>query len=443
MKEHNGIFIEGAFGLDCLTGFESHVMPGKHARAVIEGIAGEVDTMERWQKSEGKQEVTVRHKGKAVFCGLVEHASFEPVTKEVYRVKIYLISGSTALDREKVSMSFQDTKLSYVDIAEKAIASTAGASIICTTGKGEKPGRPMIQYAETDWEFAARLASRVKAVLYPEVCRHGAYIWFGIPECGEKAVEIDAEEYGHGISSRFYELGGEMSGYKSRDFEYYKVECGQNHGIGAKTVYAGGTWRILEKHIRLVQEEFRYTYILARDAYAAAKPVYNPMFVGQSIHGTVIKTGGDAVRLHLKIDKKQDTSKAYPYPWVPDTGSVMYCMPETGTKVSLYFPNEDERNAIAVNCIRQNGATCSGMSDPSKRALTTAEGKRMFLEPKKIGFDIESAGHSMTLEDSKSLSLKSETTVDICAVKRIHFYARKILIRSRGALTLLRDPDNK
>ena len=82
------------------------------------------------------------------------------------------------------------------------------------------------------------------------------------------------------------------------------------------------------------------------------------------------------------------------------------------------------------------------MSDPSKRALTTAEGKRMFLEPKKIGFDIESAGHSMTLEDSKSLSLKSGTTVDICAVKRIHFYAKKILIRSRGALTLLRDSDN-
>jgi hypothetical protein len=53
-------------------------------------------------------------------------------------------------------------------------------------------------------------------------------------------------------------------------------------------------------------------------------------------------------------------------------------MPETGTKVSLYFPDEDERNAIAVNCIRQNGASCSGMSDPSKRALTTAEGKKLF-----------------------------------------------------------------
>ena len=93
----------------------------------------------------------------------------------------------------------------------------------------------------------------------------------------------------------------------------------------------------------------------------------------------------------------------------------MYGMPETGTKVSLYFPDEDERNAIAVNCIRQNGASCSGMSDPSKRALTTAEGKKLFLESKKIGFDIESAGNEITLDDEKSVSLKSGSSLNISA----------------------------
>ena len=42
MREHNKISIEGAFGLERLTGFEAHVRPGKHARAVIEGIAGKL-----------------------------------------------------------------------------------------------------------------------------------------------------------------------------------------------------------------------------------------------------------------------------------------------------------------------------------------------------------------------------------------------------------------
>ena len=120
----------------------------------------------------------------------------------------------------------------------------------------------------------------------------------------------------------------------------------------------------------------------------------------------------------------------------------MYCMPETGTKVSLYFPDEDERNAIAVNCIRQNGASCSGMSDPSKRALNTAEGKKLFLEPKKIGFDIESAGNEITLDDEKSVSLKSGSSLNISAVEGIGLYAKKVIIRAPGALNILRDPEN-
>lgn len=163
---------------------------------------------------------------------------------------------------------------------------------------------------------------------------------------------------------------------------------------------------------------------------------------GKFIHGTEIKTGGDAVRLHLKIDKKQNVSTAHPYPWVPDTGSVMYCMPETGTKVSLYFPNEDERNAIAVNCIRQNGATCSGMSDPSKRALTTTEGKRLYFEPGMMGLDVKSSGNAMALEDDKSISFRSGTTVSIFAVEDIELFAKKVTIRSPEAVNILRDPEN-
>lgn len=120
----------------------------------------------------------------------------------------------------------------------------------------------------------------------------------------------------------------------------------------------------------------------------------------------------------------------------------MYCMPEKGTTVSLYFPNEDERNAIAVNCIRYNGATCSAMSDTSKRALNTAEGKRMYLEPGIMGLDIKSSGHAMSLEDAKSISLKSGTSVRILAVEGIGMEAKTVKIKTPDALNIVRDPDN-
>ncbi len=443
MVKHNNVTIQGAFGLNRLTGFDANIMPNMHARAVIEGFSVGIDDIKKWQKSESEQEVTVSAGQAAIFCGLVESVSWEPVSEGIFKVRMQLVSGSTALDREKESMSFQDTSLSYVNIAEKAISSTPGACCICTAGNKKKPGRPMIQYAETDWEFAKRLASMVNAVLYPEVCRHGAYIWFGIPECGKETCDITAEEYGHGISRRFYERGGIAAGLRRRDFEYYKVGCNENINLGANVRYAGGIWRVLEKHIKLKQEEFCFTYIFGREAFASAKRSYNPMFVGQSIHGTVIKTGGDAVRLHLKIDEKQDETTAYPYQWVPDTGSVMYCMPEKGTAVSLYFPDEDERHAIAVNCIRQNGATCSSMSDTSKRALTTTEGKRMYLEPGVIGLDIKDSGHILSLEDTKNIAFKSGTSLSVWALKGIGLSAQKITIKTPSALNMSRNPESQ
>lgn len=444
MTVHDNVTIAGAFGIGRLTGFEAHIIPNAHARAVVRGIAGDTADLARWQASEAEQEVTVSLKGgRILFCGLVESAVWERESAGVYRVELRLVSGSIALDREKQSMSFQDTGLSYAQIAGKAVSSTPGAYCICTAGSGEKPMRPVIQYAETDWEFAGRLASMVGTVVYPEPCRHGAYMWMGLPDCGGEPVSPATGEYVHGISSIYYELGGMAADHSRKDFEYYRVECGGDYRIGADALYAGGMWKILEKHVRLERGEFRYTYFLGKRCLAAAKRTFNPLFAGRSIHGTVIASGGDCVKLHLETDRTQDAASAYPYPWVPDTGSVMYCMPEKGTTVSLYFPDGDERNAIAVNCIRYNGASCSEMEDTSKRALTTIKGKRLYLEPGIMGLDIKDSEHKVSLEDGTGVTLKSKTVMNISAVKGVKLTAKTMTIEAAGPLNLLRDPENR
>ena len=173
----------------------------------------------------------------------------------------------------------------------------------------------------------------------------------------------------------------------------------------------------------------------------AVKKMYNPLFSGRSIHGTVIAREGDSVKLHLEIDKTQSATSAYPYKWVPDTGSIMYCMPENGTTVSLYFPDEDERNAVAVNCIRYNGATCNEMTDTSKRALTTTEGKRLYLESEDIGFDIKKSSHKMSLQDEIGIKVESGTAMNISAVMGIGIDAKSVTIETTGPLNLLRNPE--
>lgn len=442
MTVYDNVTVAGAFGIGRLTGFEAHILPNAHARALVRGIAEDIADLVRWQTSEAEQEVTVSLKGgRILFCGIVESALWEQESMGVYRVELRLISGSAALDREKRSMSFQDTELSYAEIIRKAVSCTSGAYCICTAESEEKPMRPIIQYEETDWEFAKRIASIVGSAVYSEPCRHGAYIWMGIPECSEASVQPDTSEYIHGISSILYELSGVAAGHGRKDFEYYRVECGEDYRIGADALYAGDMWRVLEKHIRLERGEFRYTYVLGKRCLATARKTFNPLFAGRSIHGTVIASSGDCVKLHLEIDRIQDAASAYPYPWMPDTGSVMYCMPEKDTTVSLYFPDMDERNAIAVNCIRYNGASCNEMKDTSKRALMTTKGKRLYLESKNMGLDIKNLGHKVSLEDGMGIVLKSITAMNISAEKDVKLTAKTVSIETVGSLNLLRDPN--
>ncbi len=442
MTVHDNVVITGAFGITMLTDFEAHILSNAHATAVIKGIAKDITDLVRWQASEIEQEVTVSlTEGRILFCGLVENAVWKQEAAAVYRVEIQLISGSIALDRKKESMSFQNTELSYTEIVKKAIISTPNAYCICTTDDNEKPMRPMIQYTETNWEFAKRMASMVGTVIYPEVCRHGVYMWMGIPDCGGDIINPETKEYTHGISSTFYDLGGLASGYSQRNFTYYTIECGEDYRMGANVRYAGNIWKVLEKQIKLQRGEFRFTYLLGNSCLITVKKMYNPLFSGRSIHGTVITREGDSVKLHLEIDKTQSATSAYPYKWVPDTGSIMYCMPENGTTVSLYFPDEDERNAVAVNCIRYNGATCNEMTDTSKRALTTTEGKRLYLESEDIGFDIKKSSHKMSLQDEVGIKLESGTTMNISAVMGIEIDAKSVTIETTGPLNLLRNPE--
>ena len=54
--------------------------------------------------------------------------------------------------------------------------------------------------------------------------------------------------------------------------------------------------------------------------------------------------------MYLKLDIDGADGKAlHPYPWIPPTGNVMYCMPQEGTEAYLYFPEAEEESAYAVS----------------------------------------------------------------------------------------------
>ena len=280
-------------------------------------------------------------------------------------------------------------------------------------GRDKPLGIPVIQYRETDWAFMKRLASWCGGVVVPE--SHYSYprLWFGFPE---RAFTCSFPEdcYTVGISQRYFELGGAAAGYRRADFLYYDVPSSQMCDLGWYTVFKGQEFLICEKWAKLERGELTFTYRLGKPGLGWGRKEYNEKISGMTILGEVLSTERETVRLKLDIDEGWAPGGPYAYTWRPETGNMMYCMPQAGTRVSLYFPNYDEQAAMAVNCVRTNGSSCARMSDPSKRSFVTEHGKEMNLYPDVLSL-LGGSNGMVKLEDETGITISTDKRIQIVA----------------------------
>ena len=94
-------------------------------------------------------------------------------------------------------------------------------------------------------------------------------------------------------------------------------------------------------------------------------------------------SGGGVVYLKLDMDGA-DGKALHPYPWIPPTGNVMYCMPQEGTEAYLYFPEAEEESAYVVNEIHKS--SCPIFADARNRGLVTEHGKKLQMYADVLGF---------------------------------------------------------
>jgi len=162
--------------------------------------------------------------------------------------------------------------------------------------------------------------------------------------------------------------------------------------------------------------------------------MYNKNITGMSLLGTVKATDRETIEIDLDIDNGK-SSVTYPYSWVPHTGNMMYCMPQIGTRVTLLIPRDNEQEAIATGCLRDNGATCSAMSDPGKRSFSTEHGKNLLLHPNNLSFT-DSIG-TVSLTDNDETLIHSNKKFLMVARDGITLKAPIIRITSPGEIQLL------
>ena len=97
-----------------------------------------------------------------------------------------------------------------------------------------------------------------------------------------------------------------------------------------------------------------------------------------SFVGSIVGTQGEQVEVAFDIDKSAAGGNSYGF--APATGNLMYCMPQKGTKTSLYIGNGDEAQGIATGCIRTNGSTCEGTTIESNGGLVLMAKEGIRLE---------------------------------------------------------------
>ena len=256
-------------------------------------------------------------------------------------VTIKAVSASIQLDLKKQSQAYQDVEQIYSQIARERIEAFDG-NMLCTVGK-QKIGKPVICYQETDWEFIKRLASRQNSFIIPDVKTGEPNIWYGMKQGNGITDNLQKEKITIEV-----EKGYDKSGEEARVKKYH-VECSRNYSLGDSSNLYGEVCVVYKKQIWFENGACRFLYSLSNQI--EVEELYNEAFTGLGLTGTIEDTENESVCISFDIG---GGSRAYYYPWRPETGNALYEVPETGTKVVVYFRNHDERDGVAVRCVKSS-----------------------------------------------------------------------------------------
>ena len=319
-----------------------------------------------------------------------------------YRIAdVQAVSGTILLDQKKCNRVFQKKAQTYMGIANTITADTEHSACILP-GSDMQTGGTLIQYQETDWNFLKRMASQLGLSLVPDTSYYYPRFYLGLPE-GEKRELGEIISCDLCFDGRYYAVSGKCL-VDREDFICYDVVTRTSLSLGDRVTYEGRELLVSRKKTELAGGEVIFTYRLAGNSYTWVPWEDNPDYTGMSFVGSIVGTQGEQVEVAFDIDKTAAGGNRYGF--APATGNLMYCMPQKGTKTSLYIGNGDEAQGIATGCIRTNGSTCEGTGSPEKKSFRSEHGKGMDLYPQRMGLDGGETG-KITFEDETGTTIES------------------------------------
>lgn len=378
--------------------------------------------------SEKTKPVTEAKKGDSIRCKNDDQTYFDGVLQsvnincidEVYYLEIYAISNTILLDTVRYKRSFQDNGQTYKEIVETVIKDSGG-SVTYNASEMKKVENIILQYNETDWEFAKRLASHTQDVLIPITASKPEF-HFGATDSGGAKLETSS-----------YSISKDFNAYRrmstedeplddNDDITVYTVKTNNFIcDLGEKLNLNGTDLHVCRITLSLVDSSLAFLYTLASKKAISTAKYYNHAITGLVLSGKVLKVENDKVKLHIGEYKEEefigyeeeDEGKAHLFKYATGYSAEghtgWYVMPEVDDTVQLHFPKEDEKYAYVAASVRWEDTDKT--TDPLVKYLRTPFGKEIKLDEKEILITSK--------DDETFIRINEETGIEIITSKPI------------------------
>lgn len=371
---HNDeVIVEGAVNVRQLRQFYMKEQLNEHMVFCLSGDISREDAAEYEKSRLLGQMISVYGSGgkeDIIGCGVITEA--EIFFKGTCCILLRGTSFSRSMDDKRRMRSFQNPYCTYREIIKKM--SGKNMEIFFRYHKDEHLNTPIIQYKETDWEVLRRLASQLNTVLIPDTLSGKPRVFFGLSNGTVYHLNDDINkklciEKCRGIHRKSYCVTGLKT----------------NMRLGDSVILENKSWSVVQKEVALKNGKKEMQYVLGLIQDWGIPFTYNCNLRGSTIRGSVLKRKNEHLKLRLEIDSEQRDEDAYWYPYLPETGNVLYAMPETGTEVVLYFPDMKEKNGIVIHSFYQQGYQ-GGEKNHDVKEMITPKGKGIRFWPGMIAF---------------------------------------------------------
>jgi len=392
--------------------------------------------------------------GQVYFSGVLQNVKITCM-EEIYRLEAYAVSNTILLDTVKHKRSFQDNGQTYQEIVETVIKDNSGT--VTYNASEMKVENIILQYDETDWGFAKRLASHTQDVLIPITDDKPAF-HFGATDKGGTKLESNNYSISKDFNA-FRRMSTEAEPLTVDDVTIYTVEMDDFVcELGEKFNLNGTDLYVCRISLSFVNSALTVVYTLSAKKALSTPKFYNQALTGLILDGTVLKVEDDNVKLHLAIDEEQDEGKAHLFVYATcysaEGHTGWYVMPEEGDTVQLLFPDEDEKHAYAASSIRQEDTERT--ADPLIKYWRTTFGKEIKMDEKEIlitskddetfirineetGIEIITP-HPILVQSASTINIESEDDMTLITKKNLFVQAKDSIEMACGGNIMKFDP---